>query len=178
MPKEKGRKIHRRRGATAPANSDLQTHIDSLGLETVGQYQHWCRRHGFNRTLNKNWQDRRQERRVMQRDEGVAKTQADLEHHLETLGLKTADEYVLWCRQQGISPGLDKSESQRRKERELAGQLKSQAALKRAKSQMRHLSETIKRIFAGKADIQALPGSWEKLQAWAQQEDVMLTRKI
>jgi hypothetical protein len=53
------RKKGRHRGAEGKANVDLDAHIRSLGLQTLGQYQAWCRDNGFKAALTKSWQERR-----------------------------------------------------------------------------------------------------------------------
>ena len=58
MPQSR-RKRGRHRGAAGKANSDLMTHIASLGLETVQAYKGWCKDHGLKGALTKSWQDRR-----------------------------------------------------------------------------------------------------------------------
>ena len=101
------RKKGRHRGAAGKANADLDTHILSLGLKTLGQYQAWCRDQGFNGALNKSWQERRQERKVAD----LAIDQ-ELMRHIVELGLKTVEDYTAWCSAQGLSTGIQKSNAQ------------------------------------------------------------------
>lgn len=141
------RKKGRHRGAAGKANADLEMHIQSLGLKTLGQYQAWCKDHGFNGALNKSWQERRQERKVA--DLAIDQDLADQElmRHIAELGLKTVDDYTAWCADQGLSTGIQKSDSQRKKERELATRLQSEAVLAKMKDHTRRPQDAIRAIY-------------------------------
>ncbi|NKB66439.1 MAG: hypothetical protein GKR89_05220 [Candidatus Latescibacteria bacterium] len=150
MPKTSPRRRKTRsRGATARANADIQAHIESLGLDTAEEYKAWCRQHGLNGALNKKWQERRKERDLVQRDQNRQQSRQQLLAHIESLGLKDEPQYTAWCRQHQISPGLDKSAAQRRKEKELAQRLQSQAALAQVRRHTKRPRDTIAAIFAG-----------------------------
>src|SRR4051794_21095564 len=44
----------RKSGAVDAARSELLRHLEALGLDSTGDYQAWCRRHGFSDSLHKN----------------------------------------------------------------------------------------------------------------------------
>ena len=144
------RKKRRHRGAAGKANADLTAHIRSLGLTSVGQYQAWCRDHGFNGALNKSWQERRHERKVADRAIDEALAEQEFVRHISALGLKTVADYTAWCTANGLSTGTHKSAAQRKKERDLAERLKSDAVLARMKNHTRRPQETIRAIYEGK----------------------------
>ena len=143
------KKKRRRRGAQARANAHLSAHIESLGLETVTQYQRWCRKHGFTAALNKGWQERRVERIAVNRDEAAAAADEAVSEHVEALGLDSIKAYQAWCRQHNSSEALHKSERQRRKELDLVRDLKSQEALRKVRRITRRPRDTIVAIFEG-----------------------------
>ena len=143
------RKKRRHRGAAGKANTDLTAHIQSLGLKTVNEYQAWCREQGFNGALNKSWQERRQERKIA--DMAIDQELADQElmRHISELGLKTVEDYMAWCSENDMSTGLQKSTGQRKKERELAERLQSDAVLAKMKDHTRRPQDAIRAIYDG-----------------------------
>lgn len=143
------RKKRRHRGAAGKANADLTAHIRSLGLTGVAQYQTWCRDHGLNRALNKGWQARRRERALAERAIDAELVERELLQHIRELGLKTVADYAAWCNAHGLSAGTHKSAAQRRKERDLAERLKSDAVLAKMKNHTRRPQETIRAICEG-----------------------------
>ena len=150
------RKKRRHRGAAGKANADLTAHIKSLRLTSVSQYQAWCRDHGFNGALNKSWQERRQERKVAEQDFEEELADQALMRHIRELNLDSLAEYTAWCKKHGLSTGSHKSNSQRKKERELASRLGSDAVLARMKDYTRRPQETIKAIYEGKLSVDEL----------------------
>lgn len=42
--------------------SELKTHLDALGLNSVDEYTAWCARHGFGTRIDKHWKERCRER--------------------------------------------------------------------------------------------------------------------
>ena len=154
------RKRSRRRGTAARANSDLETHIASLGLNSLEEYKKWCRQQGLSGATNKSWQERRQERATAQRLQDSASTKAALDKHIKALGLASAESYRAWCSQQGLSTGLNKSERQRRKEIELAARLKSAAALNTVRRQVRRARDTIAEILDGQVAADQLKADY------------------
>lgn len=56
---------------------------------------------------------------------------AELKRHVNALGLKSFTEYQAWCRKRGLSSGLYKSDSQKKKERQLARSQHTAALLAR-----------------------------------------------
>jgi len=149
MAKQARRNKGRRRGAAARANNDLEAHIESLGLVGVEAYKRWCRARGFTAALNKNWQERRQERAVGERDRESAKAIDELLVHAQKLGLSSVEAYQGWCRQQGLGDSLHKSAAQRRKELELFQRIKSEAALAKVKTNTRRAAAVIAQVCAG-----------------------------
>lgn len=143
------RKKGRHRGAAGKANADLDAHIQSLGLKTLSQYQSWCRDHGFNGATNKSWQERRQERKIADQAMDQELANQELMRHIALLGLKTVDDYTAWCSSQGVSAGIQKSDAQRKKERELAERLQSEAVLAKMKNHTRRPQDTLHAIYEG-----------------------------
>ena len=82
---------------SATSKADWLTHIRSLGLSSVGEYERWCRKHGFAFNRRKTWRQEREERTIAERERAASKAL----HHIRALGLKSADEYQLWCQQNG-----------------------------------------------------------------------------
>ena len=150
------RKKGRHRGTAARANHDLTAHIASLGLATVEEYRSWCHAHGFTGALNKGWRERRQERAAAQQAQEKADSRKGLMKHVEALGLRSVEEYQAWCRERGLSSGINKGERLRRKELELAVRLESEAALERVRRHTRRPGETIAAIFAGEIEEEEL----------------------
>jgi len=119
-------------------------------LETIAEYQAWCRARGLSGALNKSWQERRQERTAAEKDATDEKAQRGLMVHLEALGLSTEEDYRAWCRQNGLSESLHKSPQQRRKEVSLHSRAASQAVLAGMKSRTRRPQETMRLMCDGK----------------------------
>jgi len=143
------RKKRRHRGAAGKANADLDAHIQSLGLETVNQYQAWCREHGLNGALNKSWQERRQERKLVEQAAEQALADKELMRHIHKLGLLSVDDYVAWCSEQGLSTGTNKSQAQRKKECDLAVRLQSDVVLAQMKNHTRRPQDTLQALYEG-----------------------------
>ena len=156
MAKQNRRKKGRHRGAASRANNDLMAHIASLDLETVEEYRSWCHAHGLTAALNKGWQERRQERQLVERDRAKAGLEKEQMKHVEALGLETVEAYQAWCREQGLSESANKGAGARRKELDLMVKLRSQAALERVKRHTRRPAETIAQIFAGEIEGEEL----------------------
>jgi len=116
----------------------------------VTQYKAWCRDHGFNGALNKSWQERRQERKIADQSFEVEMADRELMDHIRELGLDSVEKYTAWCKKHGLSTGSHKSNSQRKKERELASRLQSDAVLASMKDYTRRPEETIRAIYQGK----------------------------
>jgi hypothetical protein len=155
MPSDpKNRKKPRRRGTQSRANSDFQSHIESLGLKTPEEYRSWCRQHGFTGALNKDWSQRRQERLRAQKLKIESKTnevqQKRLQEHVQALGLKTAEEYQAWCRRHGHGDSLKKTPDQRKKEMRTLELLNAEAALGAVRRHTRRPDETIRSIYERK----------------------------
>ncbi len=149
MPKTNEKRKRRRRGAQARANAHLPDHIESLGLQTVAQYQSWCREHGFTAALNKSWQDRRVERDAVKRDAKAAAADQAVLAHVEALGLGSTTDYQAWCRGNNLSDALYKGDRQRRKELDMVRDLTSQAVLRKVRRITRRPRDTITGIFDG-----------------------------
>jgi len=156
----KRRSRPRHRGTQARANADLDTHIASLGLKTVGEYQRWCRNHGFTGALTKDWRERRQERDAASRDTVAGNTQALLKEHVEAMGLGDTQTYQQWCRDHDMSDALHKGRRQRQKEIELSRELASRQALRRVRRLTRRPHETIEALFANQIDTTDLKPAW------------------
>ncbi len=149
MPKTNEKRKRRRRGAQARANAHLTDHIESLGLQTVAQYQYWCREHGFTAALNKSWQDRRVERAAVKRDAKAAAADKAVLAHVKALGLGSTQAYQAWCREQNLSDALHKGDRPRRKELDMVRVLTSQAVLRKVRRITRRPRDTITGIFEG-----------------------------
>jgi hypothetical protein len=157
-PADKGRKKPRHRGAQARANTDLQAHIESLGLRTPEEYRAWCRQNGFTGALNKDWSERRKERLAAKKHEADSKPDPGLQRHLAALGLETAPEYQAWCRKRGVSDALRKSADQRKRELRLHDETRALEALKNARRMTRTPRETIGAIYRREIGGEELKG--------------------
>ena len=140
----------RHRGAAGKANADLSAHIQSLGLRTVAQYQEWCREHRLSGALNKSWQERRQERKLAEQAVEQELADQELTRHIASLGLRDVPAYTAWCSEHDLSTGVNKSDGQRKKERDLFERLQSDAVLARMKNHTRRPKHTIRAIAEGK----------------------------
>lgn len=154
--KKKERKKPRHRGTEARANADIETHIRSLGLETVAQYQEWCRKNGFTGALNKIWSERHKERILAQKLREEEKAQAEVVQYVLSLGHQTVELYQVWCRAHDLSDSLHKSPKQRQRERDLLSNEKAQAALLQARQKTQHPQETLRQIIAGTVPFKEL----------------------
>lgn len=128
---------------------DLGSHIASLGLKTIGEYQRWCRDHGLSGALTKPWQERRRERALARQDTAAAASGREVEEHAVALGLSGVEEYRTWCVRHGLSDALHKGSRQRLKELDLARQERGDAALHAVRRLTRRPTETIEAIFSG-----------------------------
>jgi hypothetical protein len=70
-----------------------------------------------------------------------------LERHIQAVGLSTEDDYRTWCLDHGLSKDLHKSSTQRKKEQDLATQLRSKAALSRKRRGTRQPKNTITALY-------------------------------
>ena len=86
---------------------------------------------------------------MAQQDESKAASAAQVQDHIEALGLETVDEYRVWCRTRGLSPSLHKGRNQRRKEIEFDQTAQAAKALTALRRQTRRPGRTIERIFSG-----------------------------
>ena len=117
----------------AVSKSEFFTHIRSLGLSSVDEYQEWCQKHGFAFHRKKNWREEREELRVAE----IERERGAFLEHVGDLGLKTIGEYQEWCRSHGFRDSLDKNVRQRRKERVFSEQLKENGRAKQQKNSSR-----------------------------------------
>ena len=69
MPRARRRRPHRQRAAT---RVDLQKHLRSLGLNSIDEYQRWCRNRGLGTGLHKSLLKLEQEERLASRLQGEA----------------------------------------------------------------------------------------------------------
>lgn len=72
------------------------------------------------------------------------------------LGLCDEAQYQTWCREHGLSAGINKSEAQRRKEVDLSRRVASEAAMSSARTQTRRPEDAIQAMYAGTVDERAL----------------------
>ena len=149
----------RRRGAEARANADLGAHIESLGLKSMSEYQAWRRTHGISGGLNQSWQERREERRRAEKDAAASDANAELLTHVAAVGLSSVDEYREWCGEHGFGGGLNKSRAQRKRELQLAEQLRADAALLGARRMTSKPKHTLRRIHEGEFTRDDMPTS-------------------
>lgn len=77
------------------------------------------------------------------------KPDPDLIAHMESLGLKTVDDYVAWCALHGFGRRTSKNWRQRLKERAFFTQAAAVSRLARKKRELRSPQQTIERIFHG-----------------------------
>src|ERR1700683_4328889 len=69
--------------------------------------------------------------------------------HIESLGLRTVEDYISWCAQHGFSRRTDKNWRQRLKERAHANRAIAEARLAQKKQEVRTPAKVIERIFSG-----------------------------
>ena len=120
----------------------------SLGLKSVSDYKSWCREHGFPGALNKDWQERRKERALANKELDAESSTAGLNLHIENLGLENESDYQAWCKQHRLSDSLNKGDGQRKKELDLAERLTGESVLARMKHERRRPDETIRAIWS------------------------------
>lgn len=77
----------------------------------------------------------------------MSRRSAELKRHVNALGLKSFTEYQAWCRKRGLSSGLYKSDSQKKKERQLARSQHTAALLARTHQHTRNSANTIQRFY-------------------------------
>ncbi|MDA1191798.1 MAG: hypothetical protein O3A46_08970 [Candidatus Poribacteria bacterium] len=136
----------RHRGAAARQNHDLTAHIGSLGLASISEYQTWCRTHGFPASLNKTWDLRRQERAFAEELAEKRDVEREVMAYIGELGLESVEAYQAWCASRGFSTGLQKSDSQRRREVEFLQRERADAAFQKATKEQRNPSRVIRQI--------------------------------
>jgi hypothetical protein len=141
--KKRSRSRGRHRGVQSRANTDLDAHIQSLDLQTIPEYQRWCRAHGFTTALNKGWRERRAERDSLKRDARTAATEQEVLEHARALGLDAVETYKAWCVEHRLSDFLHKSPRQRHKELALHREEASRQALHRVRRLTRRPRDTI-----------------------------------
>ncbi len=103
---------HKGRAVSNSSKTEWLSHIRSLGLGSVGEYERWCRHHGFAFNRRKTWRQEREERRVAATEHSEKETH----DHLRALGCENADDYIAWCGQNGFRAELNKKPRQRLKE--------------------------------------------------------------
>jgi hypothetical protein len=86
----------------------------------------------------------------------ILKRDPELQPHLDALGLKTVEEYQMWCAQHGFSTRLDKHWRDRCRERSFGAQDAIKDRLARKKGEKRKPRQTIQRIFDGELDSSRL----------------------
>jgi hypothetical protein len=106
------------RATSTSSKAEWLTHIRSLGLGSVGEYERWCRRHGFAFNRRKTWRQEREERRVAASE----RSEKEASGHIRALGLESTDDYFVWCKKNGFRPQLNKNVRQRQKERRVGQQ--------------------------------------------------------
>jgi hypothetical protein len=77
----------------------------------------------------------------------TARLRGSLNAHLKSLGLKSEAEYRQWCRSRGISDGLHKFASQKRREQRLAKTQQGKSILHRKRTQTRNLRNKIRQLY-------------------------------
>ncbi|MFT5088420.1 MAG: hypothetical protein ACI8PG_002781 [Planctomycetota bacterium] len=103
---------HKGRAVNTSSKAEWLTHIRSLGLNSVGEYERWCRRHNFTFNRRKTWRQEREERHVVD----IERRDKEANAHIRALGLETTDSYLAWCQQNGFRQELNKKPRQRQKE--------------------------------------------------------------
>ena len=147
------------------SHSDSQIFAADLSLHDA---QHTiARQYGFY-----NWTGLRQE--ITQRLNSTTKTKSKspsgkipkledldpkLRRHIDALDFSTLGGYRVWCHQQGLGSGLDKTDAQLAAERERARQLGGNLEPQVSRSYRRGQAEAIQQAYDGKADPEQ-PGAW------------------
>ena len=112
MANNKKRGERREHAFSTSSKSEWLAHIRSLGLDSVDEYERWCRKHGFAFNRKKTWRQEREERTVA----AVERKEAEAMQHVRQLGLDSIDAYFAWCRQNGYRLTLEKKLRQRQRE--------------------------------------------------------------
>lgn len=148
--REERRIAERERGETS-----VLRHVEVLGLASVEVYLAWCGEHGFRETTAKKIKQRQREiqfARDQQRAIApVQQTSVDAAH-VQVLALGSIEAYQDWCRQQGLSPSLDKSPAALKNELALA----TLAASKKQLGRSRSLIEEIHAGTVGKDELKTV----------------------
>src|SRR5262245_43660290 len=92
----------RSQDVTATADDKLRRHLRALGLENAEAYRAWCRQHGFRDSLQKSWQEWRQERLAAEKAAAAIAAEAEARSHIQALGRKDVSDYQAWCRRHGF----------------------------------------------------------------------------
>jgi hypothetical protein len=137
-------------------NAPVRRHLRALGLESAEAYLAWCRQHGFSPRLNKTLPQRQQELHAAKKLAAERAARTALQEHLDALGLKTGEDYQVWCRQHGFGEGLHKSRAQRHQEVRCVERLKQEAGLLAARHPKRQRRETVEQIARGEIPEQEL----------------------
>ena len=84
-------------------------HLALLELKDADAYRIWCRENGFKPTLGKDWQARRDELLYAEKRKNEALSKLKLKKRLEALGIKSEEEYLIWCKSNGFPITLQKT---------------------------------------------------------------------
>jgi hypothetical protein len=76
--------------------------------------------------------------------------------HIERLDLPDDKAYQVWCKQNGLSDSLNKSDAQRKKELALFDRVQSESVLARRSQEKRRPEDTIRAIYEGRIDVSQL----------------------
>jgi hypothetical protein len=153
MSKRPAGKHNTSQTATASTpEGEFQRHLRDLGLDSTDAYRAWCRKHGFGQATHKNWQERRNEIRLAQKQRAEETAAEEMRKHAERLGLNSLEEYDAWCVRHGFSRSLRKTYEQQKQEIRFADNERGRQALAGAKKNLRRPDEVIRALHDGEID--------------------------
>ena len=150
MPKPPPKAPTSNKTATASTpEGKLMRHVALLELKDADAYRIWCRENGFKSTLGKDWQARRDELLCAEKRKNEALSKLKLQKRLEALGIKSEEEYLIWCKSNGFPITLQKTIQQEHEERLARLRESSHRTLSSERKYRRKPGETLLALFQG-----------------------------
>ncbi len=150
MPKPPSKSPTSNKTATASTpEGKLTRHLALLELKDADTYRIWCRENGFKTALWKDWQDRRDELLCAEKRKNEAKARCKLKKRLDALGIRSEEEYLIWCKSNGFPIAMNKTIQQEHEERMARLRESSQMTLSSERKYRRKPEETLSALFQG-----------------------------
>ncbi len=125
----------------------MARHIALLGLPDRVAYRAWCRVQGFAPTPFKPWRQRNAEVLRAERLAAEARDRAELESHIEELGMRGMGDYAAWCAAHGRTVSLHRSAAQLECEKQAVRRENAGLALARARESRRRPEAFVRAVF-------------------------------